>query len=167
MSNLLLDSSLFQDVIGQVARRDRDSKRKSVAADGTVPNFMATFSMANKVATMSQQDAAQLRVIAAAHALHGDARSSVLYMAKLDAASGIKANAIGERNLRRNFPKTGGNRLVAWSLCYHVKRVARRNPHTAFSVKDDVYHKRFAAEVGVNNIIHVRSLHPRRSNRKY
>ena len=159
MSNLLLDSSLFQDVIGQVARRDRDSKRKSVAADGAVPNFMATLSMAHKVATMSQQDAAQLRVIAAAHALHGDARSSVLYMAKLNAAGGIKANAIGERNLRRNFPKTGGNRLVAWSLCYHVKRVARRNPHTAFSIKDDVYHKRFAAEVGVNNIIHARSLH--------
>ncbi|MEI7535980.1 MAG: hypothetical protein WCJ76_02145 [Comamonadaceae bacterium] len=107
---------------------------------------------------MSQQDAAQLRVIAAAHALHGDARSSVLYVAKLNAAGGIKANAIGERNLRRNFPKTGSNRLVVWSLCYHVKRVARRNPHTAFSVKDDVYHKRFAAEVGVSNIIHARSL---------
>jgi len=80
-------------------------------------------------------------------------------MAKLNAAGGIKANAIGERNLRRNFPKTGGNRLVAWSLCYHVKRVARRNPHTAFSVKNDVYHKRFVAEVAVNNIIHARSLH--------
>src|SRR5450830_1105495 len=100
ISNLLFDSGLSQNIISQVARHDRDSNRKSVAA---------------------------------AHALHGDARSSILYMAKLNAAVGVKGNAIGECNLRRNFPKTGSDGLVAWSLGHHVKRIARHNPHTAFT----------------------------------
>ena len=119
-----------------------------------VPHLMATLAMAHKGATVSQQDATQLRVKAAAHALHGDARSSILYMAKLNAAVGIKGNAIAECNLRRNFPKTGSDGLVAWSLGHHVKRIARRNPHTAFTIKNDVNHKGFATEVGVYNIIH-------------
>ena len=159
-SNLLFDSGLSQNIISQVSRHDRDSNRESVAADRAVPHLMAALAMAHKGATMSQQDAAQLRVKAAAHALHGDARSSILYMAKLNAAVGVKGNAIAERNLGRDFPKTGSDGFVAWSLGHHVKRIARRNPHTAFSVKDDVYHKGFAAEVGVDNIIHAYSLHP-------
>jgi hypothetical protein len=150
----LLDASLAQNGIGQVTRHDRDSNRESVAADRAMPHLMASLAMAYKSATVRQQNLAQLVIKAAAHALQGGARSGILYMAKLNAATGIKGNAIAACNLRRNFPKTGSNGLVTRSLGRHVKRIARRNPHTAFTIKNDVNHKGFATEVGVYNIIH-------------
>ena len=160
MSNFLRDASLFQNVICQVTRHDRYRDRESMAADLAVPHLVATLAMTHKGATVNQQDVSQLQVETAAHALHGDARSCILNMAKLNAASAIKSNTVCKRNFRRYLPKPGCYRFVAGSFGYHVQRIARRNPHTACSIKDDVGNKRRRrSEIGAHDVVHGLSLH--------
>lgn len=114
-SNFLFNASLFQDVIGQVPRHDEHGDRKSPFIDLAKPHLVTALTMAHEPTALCHQDAAPLWVVTAAHVLPGNARRCILKVTKLNATGTIKSHPICQRNLRRYFPKSGGDSLIAHS----------------------------------------------------
>lgn len=162
-SNLGIYASLFQDGISHDAGGYRHSNGKSVSAQGAEPYFVATLSLANQCAPVSQQQLAQRRIKAAPHNSKGDTVVGERLRKLKAQAQSLRGDvqAIFLRHFRGNLPNTINQSLIGRGLSGQYQAIANAHPEPALIVMNDLHIKgdvRCGPWLDWNDV-HVRSLH--------